>query len=235
MQYIYARVSTQKQDLQRQIDMLKKKCPDAVVVSEKYTGTKIDRPEWKKLKKKLKSGDTVVFESVDRLSRSAEEGAAIYAELFEMGVELVFLKNPNIDTSVYREQIARRVEIASNTEDATGKFIDGLGKLLNEFIKDLAKEQVRLAFSKAEEEAMKTRQRTKEGIQIAKANGKQIGRITGKRYVTKKELECREKIQKHAKCFGGSLSDAEVIELCKINRNTYYRYKARMIEEINRK
>lgn len=233
MKYIYARVSTVKQDLNRQIEMLKKEYPEAVLYVDKYTGKRLDRPNFKKLLKALKSGDVVVFEAVDRMSRNAEEGAALYAELYKKGVELVFLKNPNINTSVYREQIARRVQLETDKKDATGKFINGLGVLLNDFIVDLAAEQVRLAFEKAEEEAQKISRRTKEALKIAAEQGRKGGRVAGKKYTTEKEKKAREIILKHSRTFGGTLKDAEVITLCGVNRNTYYRYKAELIEEQN--
>ena len=52
--------------------------PTAHIVQEAYTGTSIFRPEWLKLYRVLKAGDTVVFDSVSRMSRNAEEGFALY-------------------------------------------------------------------------------------------------------------------------------------------------------------
>ena len=60
-----------------------------------YTGTKTDgRKKFEQLLKIIKSGDTIVFDSVSRMSRNAEVGFQIYQELYDKGVELVFLKNP---------------------------------------------------------------------------------------------------------------------------------------------
>ena len=233
MIYLYARVSTVKQNLERQIDMLKKEYPDAKLYVDKYTGKRLDRPNFKKMLKGLKAGDMVAFESVDRMSRNAEEGVALYQELYKKGVELVFLKNPNIDTRVYREQIERRVQLETDKKDATGKFINGLGVLLNEFIMDLAAEQVRLAFDKAEEEAQKISRRTKEGLKVAADQGRKGGRVSGQKVTTAKKRKARESILQHSKTFGGSLKDAEVIKLCGVNRNTYYTYKSELIAEQN--
>ena len=81
--YAYCRVSTKRQDLQRQIDNICKIYPDAVIYSDKFTGSTLDRPNWNKLYKLLKAGDTIVFDSVSRMSRSASEGAELYTELLQ--------------------------------------------------------------------------------------------------------------------------------------------------------
>ena len=74
--YGYCRISTAKQSIDRQIRNIKAEYPTAHIVQEAYTGTSIFRPEWLKLYRILKSGDTVVFDSVSRMSRNAEEGFA---------------------------------------------------------------------------------------------------------------------------------------------------------------
>ena len=71
MVYGYARVSTRNQRLDRQISNIMTACQSAIIKSEYYTGTTISRPEWEKLKKKLLSNNTVIFESVSRMSRNA--------------------------------------------------------------------------------------------------------------------------------------------------------------------
>lgn len=79
MVYGYARVSTAKQKLQRQIDNIKSFDDSAILFTEKYTGTKIDgREELNKLLKRVKPGDTIIFDSVSRMSRNAEDGIELY-------------------------------------------------------------------------------------------------------------------------------------------------------------
>ena len=89
--YGYARISQKKQSIERQIRNIKSAYPEATIIEEAYTGTSIDRKEWNKLFKKVKAGDTIIFDSVSRMSRNAEEGFTAYEELFTRGVELVFL------------------------------------------------------------------------------------------------------------------------------------------------
>lgn len=74
--------------------------PTAHIVQEAYTGTSILRPEWSKLYRILKKGDTVVFDSVSRMSRNAEEGFSLYEDLYNKGIQLVFLKEHHIDEKI---------------------------------------------------------------------------------------------------------------------------------------
>lgn len=93
----YARVSTEQQNLDRQIDALKKYGCD-VIYNEKMTGTKRDRPELAKMLDRMTEGDTVVIESLSRLGRSTKDLIEL-TELFQKkGVHLVSLKE-QIDTS----------------------------------------------------------------------------------------------------------------------------------------
>ena len=82
MTYGYCRISTPRQNIDRQIRNIKAEYPDAVIFKESYTGTKLDRPEWNKLMRKLKPGDRIIFDSVSRMSRCAEDGIALYKELY---------------------------------------------------------------------------------------------------------------------------------------------------------
>ena len=70
--YGYARISTAKQSIERQIRNIEREYPGAIIVQESYTGIKFDRKEWKKLFTKVKAGDILVFDSVSRMSRNAE-------------------------------------------------------------------------------------------------------------------------------------------------------------------
>lgn len=93
----YARVSTESQNLNRQLDVLEKYGVD-MIFNEKMTGTKKDRPELNKLLNRIMEGDTVVVESLSRLGRSTKDLIEL-TELFQSkGVHLVSLKEA-IDTS----------------------------------------------------------------------------------------------------------------------------------------
>lgn len=161
---------------------------------------------------------TVIFDSV---SQNAEKGFELYEELFNMGIHLVFLKEPHINTDTYKNAINTKVQM-------TGTNADILLKAINEYLMTLAKEQIRSAFEQAEKEVLDLRQRTSEGIKTAQLNGKQIGRVRGKKYITKKEAAAKEIILKNSKDFNGINSDTEVIKIAGISRNSYYKYKAEL-------
>lgn len=223
MLYGYARISKPKQSIERQIRNIKAKYPDALIVDEAYTGTTTSRPKWQKLYAAVKEGDTVVFDSVSRMSRNAEEGFADYEKLYHRGVELVFLKEPLINTATFKNALASSVPL-------TGTNVDYILEGVNRFLMELAREQIRLAFEQAEKEVADLHQRTREGIETARLNGKQIGQVAGARLTTKKSVEAKKAIRKYSKDFEGSLSDCDVIKLIGISRNTFYKYKREINE-----
>ena len=93
----YARVSTETQNLDRQLDALKRYGVD-YLYNEKMTGTKRERPELTKILDRMTEGDTVVIESLSRLGRSTRDLIEL-VELFQSkGVNLISLKE-SIDTS----------------------------------------------------------------------------------------------------------------------------------------
>lgn len=225
MIYGYCRVSTQHQELERQRTNILRAYPDAKLFEDKWTGTEMRRPNWDKLRKQLREGDTVVFDSVSRMSRTADEGVKEYEELYESGIELVFIKEPLINTETYRAALKQSVPM-------TGTKVDPILKGVNEFLTSLAREQVRIAFEQAEKEVMDTRKRTKEGIAERKAKGLPVGRASGATYETKKSKTMKEKIRKMAKAFDGNMTDSEIIETLKLARNTYYKYKREIADEL---
>lgn len=155
------------------------------------------------------------------MSRNAEEGFKLYEELYNLGISLVFLKEPHINTDTYKKAINVNIEM-------TGTHADILLNAVKEYLMQLAKEQIRIAFEQAEKEVLDLHQRTSEGIKTAKLNGKQIGRIKGQKYTTKKETAAKEIILKNSKDFNGSNTDAEVIKIAGISRNSYYKYKSEL-------
>lgn len=220
MLYGYCRISTPRQNIERQIRNITNEFPKAKIISETYTGTKQERPEWKKLKKKLKSGDIVVFDSVSRMSRNAADGWSEYLELFNRNVELIFLKEPTINTRVFSELLARKIDGTSINDEFAEEVIKGIN---NGFLK-LAEQQIKLAFLQSEKEVLDLQQRTREGIETARQNGKQIGRPAGGRNHVNKFDNSIEKMRKYSRRFGGTLNDKETIKLCGINKNTFYKY-----------
>lgn len=225
MIYGYARISRKEQSVERQIRNIKAEYPTAVILKEAYTGTKMDRPEWTKLHKKVKSGDVIVFDSVSRMSRNADEGVEMYFELYENGIQLIFLKEHYIDTDVYATNMRDKIELQGTDEDE-------IFKGLNNYFRKLAERQIRIAFEQAEKEVQDLHQRTKEGIETARLNGKQIGQKPGNKLKVKKEAPAKEKILKYSKDFHGSLADPECIQIVGVSRNTFYKYKKELKEAL---
>ena len=151
----------------------------------------------------------------------------MYKELFNMGVNLVFLKEQHISTNVYRQAISNSISLTGN------KIADIYIEATNQVLMMLAEEQIKLAFIQSQKEVQDLRQRTREGIVTAKLNGKVVGRKTGAKIITKKCKECKQKIVKYSKKFNGTLSDTEVIKLLSISRNSYYKYCRELKSEID--
>lgn len=225
--YGYCRISTPRQNIERQVRNIAAAYPAAHIVREVYTGTASQgRKELDKLLRCVQPGDTIVFDSVSRMSRSAKEGCALYEALYTRGINLCFLKEPHINTDTYKQALQRQIGAAPATGSAaTDRFVSGVMDALNRYTADLAAEQIRLAFAQAQKEVDDLHQRTREGIMTARLNGKQIGQVPGRRLHVKKAAAVKEQIVKHSKDFAGTLSDADCIKLIGIARNTYYKYK----------
>ena len=219
--YGYCRISRAKQSIERQIRNIQAEYPKAIIIQEVFTRTSLNRKEWIKLYNKVKDGDTIVFDSVSRMSGNAEEGFSAYEELYNRGVNLVFLKEPHINTDTYKKAIENNIEL-------TGSNIDYILEGVNKYLMSLAKEQIRLAFEQSQKEVDDLHQRTKEGIETARLSGKQIGQPKGTKLTTKKSIEAKAIIEKHSKSFNGTLSDDECIKLAGISRNSFYKYKAEL-------
>ena len=216
--YGYCRISTNKQNIDRQVRNILSVYPKAVIVKEVYTRTTLNRKEWQKLFAVVGKDDVIVFDSVSRMSGNAEEGYMAYEELYNRGVKLVFLKEPHINTDTYKKAIENNIEM-------TGGNIDYILEGVNKYLMSLAKEQIRLAFQQSQKEVDDLHQRTKEGIETARLNGKQIGQKKGAKLVTKKGENAKEIILKHSVDFNGTLKDEEVMLIAKVSRNSYYKYK----------
>lgn len=221
----YCRISTPKQSITRQIRNIQQAYPEATIIQEVYTGTTTDRKEWSKLYAKAASGDTIIFDSVSRMSRDADEGFTAYEDLYNRGVRLIFLKEPQINTDTYKSALTNAIPM-------TGTAVDFILDGVNRFLMELAKEQIKIAFEQSAKEVEDLHQRTREGLLTAKLNGRQVGQPKGTKLTTKKSIAAKEMIKKHSKDFGGTLSDADVLKLTGLARNTYYKYKKEIREEL---
>lgn len=255
MYYGYARISRPTQKIDRQIsnitDFGKRigvSIDEQNIYQEAFSGTKLyERKEFNRLLNVVQPNDTIIFDSVSRMSRNAEDGYNLYVELFNKNIHLIFLKEPQINTETYKQAIDRQAnnkieQIAIETGNkATTKFIQAVIEAINEFTLDLAKEQIRLAFVQAQAEVDNIHKLTKDGIKKAKDRGIKVGGAAqvGMKKKVKKSVPIKEMILKYSKDFKGGNNDIEVVGIIKqklntsLARNTYYKYKRELTEEIN--
>lgn len=238
--YGYARISKPTQDITRQIRNLEKvygkSGVEIFIIEEAFTGTKIQgRAEFNRLmrivEKEVKNGESVLiaFDSVSRMSRNAQEGVEVYFQLFDMGIELEFLKEPHINTSVYRSKMGDVVSL-------TGDSVDVILSAINEYMRELAKEQIIKAFEQAEKEVTDLHQRVKEGMRVKKElYGHVPGPVKGSKHPRKNKEEKKAGIRKYSRAFGGTLKDEEVMKLVGISSKTYYLYKKELYQELAEK
>ena len=147
MIYGYARVSTREQNLDRQLVELQKYTDK--IYADKESGKNFDRPEYKKLMRKLKKDDVLVIKSIDRLGRNYDlilEQWRIITH--DIGADIKVLDIPLLDTT--------------KNDGLTGKFISDLVLQILSYV--------------AENERTMIRQRQAEGIKIAKEKGILFGR-----------------------------------------------------------
>ena len=226
MIYGYARVSTNHQRITRQITNIKEVDTHATIIKEFYTGTTQNRPQWEKLIKQIRKGDTIIFDSVSRMSRNTDEGFKDYKMLYELGVNLIFINEALINTSVFDSSKKNLLKITVETGTAAvDNYFKGNIKLINDLLMSLAEEQIKQAFIQSEKEVNDLHIRISQGMRESMNNGTKIGLPKGITLTTAKSIKCKEIILKHSKDFGGSLEDPDVITLCACSKNSYYKYK----------
>lgn len=174
----YARVSTEDQSLNSQLDAFEKYGVDEVF-SEKMTGTRKDRPQLERMLDKLRKGDKVVVFKLDRISRSTKHLIEL-AELFEAkGVEFVSIQD-SIDTST-----------------AMGRFFFRTMASIAELERDIIKD------------------RTKAGLEAARARGRVGGR----------KAADRKKVEQALKLYDSNMhSITEITEMTGVSKTTLYKY-----------
>lgn len=231
----YARVSTPKQKLDRQIANLKNAYPDIVIVAEVYTGSTESRPKWSKLLRQCRAGivGKLVFDEVSRFSRNAEEAVKEYKELYELGIELEFLKEPHINSSIYKQASERKIDISTESMDEdTANLINKVIEGLNDYLLAVAEKQIYLAFEHAQNERELLSKRTSEGLKQAKLMGSKVGRQKGDKITTRKQKRAIRIIRSKYELFeGGYLTATECYRACKIAKSTFYRYLSQMQQE----
>ena len=150
--FAYVRVSTKEQNVERQIEALKQfDIPKRNVFIDYQSGKDFDRPEYKKLIKKLRNGDLLVLKSVDRLGRNYTEILSQWRRITkEIGADILVLDMELLDTR-------------KKNGDLTGVLIADLVLQILAYVAQTEREFIH--------------QRQAEGIAAAKAKGTRFGRI----------------------------------------------------------
>lgn len=231
--YGIVRISTQKQNMLRQIRNIKAAYPTAIIIKEVYTGTKLKgRKDFEQVINRAKPDDIFVFDSVSRMCRNADEGCELYEQLFYRGINLVFLQEPHINTDVFKQALNNQIQLRIKTgNQATDELMNTIIEALNRFTLVLAAQQIRIAFEQAEKEVEDLHQRTREGIETARLSGKQIGQKEGITLHVKKKEPMKKQIRALSKSFDGSNTDIEVMKITGLSKNTYYKYKKELLQE----
>ena len=177
----YARVSTEDQNLDRQIDQLKDLGINMVnIYSEKVTGTKKDRPVLLNLIEYARTGDEIVVTDLTRISRSTKDLISLVEDLGNRGINLKSLKESWLDTGT-----------------AQGKLMFTIIAGLSQFERDLISE------------------RTKEGLESARARGRTGGRPSIK----------QENVTKALKLYDTqNVAIQDICAMCNLSKNTLYNY-----------
>lgn len=176
----YLRISTKetsdKQSFARQIKGLENYAKSnnieyTLQLKDDITGSTFDRPEWKRLEKIVREGDTIVFKEISRFTREAEIGYKKYMELMNKGVNLIFIDNPTVSTSY----IKNLTKIAEGQSLVTKTALEGTIKLL-----------LIVELDRVEQEREIIVKRIKQGME---ASDKKPGRKPGTKEKLTKELE----------------------------------------------
>ena len=216
--YGYCRISTKKQNIERQERNILAAYPTAHIIKETYTGTRLCRKGLDKLLREVRSGDVIVFDSVSRMSRNSSDGIALYMDLMDKGIDLVFLKEPHINTETYKQALSNGVDLVGN--EIADIYIEATNKVL----RLLATKQIELAFQQAQKEVDDLKQRTAEGIETARRKGKRIGTPQGSVLNVKKKAPAMRVIRENSVRFGGTLNDTQCARAAGVCRKTFYKY-----------
>lgn len=194
MNFGYVRVSTKEQNVDRQIEELKKyNIPDRNIYIDKASGRNFNREDYNALKRTVRKGDSIYFHELDRLGRNKEEIKKELKEFKEMGVITKFLDIPStlIDFKQYG--------------DMEKIILDMVNNLLIEVFSTLA-----------ESEMIRTKKRQREGIEAAKAKGIHLGR-------PKYELpdNFNEVVQDWK---NGNIRTKDALIMLEMKKSTFYKY-----------
>lgn len=205
--YGYARVSTDDQVLDRQLDALLPYVDEQYVYTDRLSGKDMERPGWQRLTAEMRPGDVLYVKSIDRLGRNKAHVSAAMRALKDMGVTLRIIDLP----TTMREDIDNDL------------IIDMVNTILIEVFTTMA-----------EQERTHIKQRQREGIESAKKRGKSLGRpsIT----LSTLDAEQRRKLDAYYREWKTkAMTGVAFAELLGMKKNTFYKVMKEYEAAINDK
>ena len=184
----YVRVSTVDQNEARQIEAMKTDGVEKIYMDKK-SGKDFNRPEYQKMISEMHKGDVLVIHSIDRLGRNYDEITEEWRKITkEIGADIIVQDMPLLDTTLNR--------------DLTGKLIADIVLQVFSYVAQRERESIR--------------QRQREGIEIAKAQGKYKGRA--KKEINKELFESTK-----TRWQNGEITKVQFAEIMGISRGTLYK------------
>ena len=160
------------------------------------------------------------------MSRNAAEALSLYKELVYRNIKIIFLRERHIDTEAYWEALNGVIPLSFLSEEQTAnKPSKDVMSAIDHFIMNKIEQDIYKAFEQYEKAKKDFSRRTRDGIEVARNNGKQIGTVKGAVHETKKSKTVKPLIIRYCKEFEGTLSDKECMKLIGLSNNTYYKYK----------
>ena len=186
--FFYGRVSSKEQNEERQLHQARELGIDERdIYIDKKSGKDFDREQYQLLKRQLRPSDILFISSIDRLGRNYDLILSEYRSIVDMGCDIVVLDMPLLDTR--------------NTE----------GGLTKKFISDLFLQVMSYV---AEQERLNIRARQRQGIDIAKANGKFKGR---------KRIDRENFAEVYSTWKNGEITARQAMNILNLKPNTFYR------------
>ena len=187
--FFYGRISSQTQSIDRQLATAKELGIDERdIYIDTASGKNFEREQYQLLKRNMRQNDLLYLSSLDRLGRSYSEVVEQYHELInDIGIDIVVLDMPLLDTR--------------NTD----------GGLTRKFISDLVLQVLSYV---AEQERLNIRERQRQGIEIAKANGKFKGR---------KRIDRENFAEVYSTWKTGEITAKQAMNILNLKPNTFYR------------
>lgn len=194
--FAYIRVSSKEQNEARQYDEMKALGIDnRDIYIDKASGKDTNRPKYQALKENVRAGDTVVFDSITRLSRNMDDVKNEYKWFTDQGVLLRFIKEPMLNSKTDEQGVLDRA------------IADVILTIL-------------AAFSQAERESIRDRQRA--GIEAAKKRGKHLGRPK-KSYATMSAAERQDFANEYNAWKAGKQTAVETFQRLELTKTTFYK------------